>query len=305
MKKDVNFRLFKVVNDSIKDKENPLRSMLCESLDDGKKLVENRIMNLKNTDPTDKDLLAYFAKTDAYVYGVMMRIANAKDVPELPKDFAKGESIDIDKILEEAQTKPSDKMVCKSMYHFFVYKDYVVTDLSISRPITCFQDYINWLLMLENDLRFSMNPAIETGKIQLNRLKSVVFKDAFVPMPTEKTSGIKKIVDKVIDSMIEGEDFSMKDLHKKKIVSASMIVDFEKPRKMTVADYEKNMSAILKTIDKPENVVFVMNSKKQLYGSDLLYSRVETMENDPFLKDIDYIYAMKKVIDSYVAENNK
>lgn len=305
MKKDVNFRLFNVVNKSIKDKVNPLHSMLSKSLDDGKKLVESRIRRLKDTDPTDKDLLAYFAKTDEYIYGVMMRIAYAKDVPELPADFAKGENIDINKILKEAEDKPADKMVCKSMYHFFIYKDFVVTDLPNSRPITSFQDYINWLLLLDGDMCFSINPAIETGKIQLVRLKSVVIKDAFEPMPAEKKSSIRKVVDKMMDSLIEGDDTTMKDLHAKKIVSASMSVDFDKPKKMTVEDYEKTMSAILKTIDKPENVVFVMNSKKQIQGAELLYSRVETMENEPLLIDTDYIHAMKNVISSYVAETKK
>lgn len=305
MKKDINFRLFKVVNKSIKDKVNPLYSMLSKSLEDGKKLIENRIRNLKDTDPTDKDLLAYYAKTEDFIYGVMMRIAYAKDVPELPADFAKAESIDINKILKEAEAKSADKMVCKSMYHFFVYKDFVVTDLPNSRPIACFQDYINWLLLLEDDLCFSINPAIETGKIQLSRLKSVVFKDAFEPMPTEKKSTIRKVVDKILDGLIEGDDLTMKELHAKKIVSASMTVDFGKPKKMTVEDYEKTMSAILKTIEKPENVVFVMNSKKQIQGTELLYSRMETLENDPSLIDKDYIHAMKNVISSYVAETKK
>ena len=305
MKKDVNFRLFKVVNKSLTGNENTLIAKLSESLADGKKMVDSRIMPLKEQEPSDKDVLGACAKTKEYIYGIMMRIACAKDVPELPDDFSKLENIDVNKIIEDANKKESSKMVCKSMYHVLISGDYVVTDLPKSRPISCFQDYVNWLLILPDTMQFSINPVIDTGKIQLKRLKSVVFKDAFEPMPQEKKSGVKRAVDSFLNAIIEGDDISMKKLHEKRIVSARLTVDFDKPRKMTVDDYEKTMSAILKTANKPENVNFVMNDKKELTGNDLLYSRTIKLENEPVLKDNDYIHAMKGIINDYEAESKK
>lgn len=304
MKKTVNFRLFKVANHT-KEKYSPLFSMLKSSLEDGRKYVENRIMSLSNDENSDKDVLGYFAKNDNYIYGVMMRIANAKDVPELPLNYEKEENINIEEILKEAEKKSTDKKVCKSMYHFLITEDYVVTDLPKTRPITCFQDYINWLLLSAENKCFTITPVIEPGKILMSQLKKVIFKDAFLPMPSEKKSGIKARVDKFMDLFIEGDDLTMKELHEKDIVSASLVVNFDKPRKMEVADYEKTMSAILKTIDKPDNVVFRMNNKKDLSGSELLFSRPKQLENEPFLKDKDYIEAMKSVKNEYYEANKK
>lgn len=298
MNKTVNFRLFKVANRSDK-KFSPLFNMLTSSLEDSKKYVEHRIMNLKDDENSDKDVLGYFAKTEKYIYGVMMRIANAKDVPELPLNFEKEENINIEEILKEAAKNTSDKKVCKSMYHFLITDDYIVTDLPKTRPITCFQDYINWLLLLPKDMCFSINPVIEPGKILMSQLKQVVFKDAFLPMLSEKKSGIKARVDKFMNLLIEGDDLTMKELHEKDIVSATLTVSFGRPRKMEVADYEKTMSAILKTIDRPDNVVFLMNNKKELSGSELLYSRTKVLENELVLKDKDYIDAMRNVRKEY------
>lgn len=298
MKKIINFRLFKVVNRTTK-RISPLFSMLASSLEDGKKYVEHRIMNLKDDENSDQDVLGYFAKTDRYIYGVMLRIANAKDVPELPTDFEKGENINIEEILKEAEASTSEKKVCKSLYHFLITDDFVVTDLPKTRPITCLQDYINWLLMLNKDMSFTITPVIETGKILMSQLKQVIFKDAFLPMPDEKKSGIRSRIDKFMDMLIEGDDLTMKKLHEKDIVSATLTVKFDRPRKMEVSDYDRIMSAILKTIDKPENVVFLMNDKKQLMGSEMLYSRSETLENEPIIKDVDYIQSMMKVRNEY------
>lgn len=305
MKKEVNFRLFEVVNKSFKDKESQLLSKLGESLADGKRVVADRMMRLKDTGPSDHDLLGYYVKASDYIYGIMMRIAQAKDVHELPDDFTKGESVDVNKILRDVETKESEKMVCNSIYHFFIYKDFVVSDLPNSRPITCFQEYVNWLLLLEKSLCFSINPVIESGNIQLSRLKSVVIKDAFEPMPKEKKSGIRKVFDDVFSSLADADDLDIKELHDKKIVSASMTVNFDKPRRMTDADYEKSMRAILKITNKPQNIVFLMNNKQQLQGTQMLYSRIKTLENASLLSDMDYIHAMKSVIDGYVEESKK
>lgn len=298
MNKTVNFRLFKVSNRS-NEKYSPIFNLLTSSLEGGKKYVEHRIMSLRENENSDKDVLGYFAKTEMYIYGVMMRIANAKDVPELPLNFEKEENINIEEILKEAAKNTSDKKVCKSMYHFLITEDYVVTDLPNNRPITCLQDYINWLLLQPKDLCFTMYPVIEPGKILMSQLKQVIFKDAFLPMPSEKKSGIKARVDKFMDLLIEGNDLTMRELHEKNIISATLTVSFDKPKKMEAADYEKTMSAILKTIDRPDNVVFQMNNKKELSGSKLLYSRSKILENEPVLKDKDYIDAMWSVRNEY------
>lgn len=230
-----------------------------------------------------------------------MRIAYAKDVQELPDNFDKIENIDIEQILKDAEQKGSEKMVCKSMYHFLIIDDCVITDLPKSRPITCFQDYINWLLNMPKDSAFSINPAVERDKILLSQIRQVVFKDAFVPLFEEKKSTIRLHVDKFLNSLIEGNDLTMKDLHEKHIVSATLTVSFDKPRKMEVDDYEKYLSAILKTSDKPDNVVFKIKGNKLLNGNELLFSRSKQLENEPILKDADYIGAMKQVKQEYEA----
>ena len=66
MKKTINFRLFKVANRTT-EKTSPLFRMLTSSLEDGKKLVENRMMHLRENENSDQDVLGYFAKTARYI----------------------------------------------------------------------------------------------------------------------------------------------------------------------------------------------------------------------------------------------
>lgn len=302
MKKEIYFRLFKVTNDVVKDAENPLKSRLSQKLDDDKKFVNARIMKLKDSGPSDEDILASVTKSSDYVYGVMMRVALAKDVPELPTDLDLNnlENIDVNAILKEAEKDGSGKKVCKSIYRFFIYEDYVVVDMPKSMQINRLENYLNWFLMLPDSMKFSINPVVETGIIKLDRLSSVVFMDAFCPLPTENNkSGIRRIIDKCMNYLIEGDDVSMKSLHDANIVSAKLTLEFNKDRKMTTEEYAKKMSAILKTSVKPDNVRFVLNDKSAVSGNKVLYGKTVTIESYPSLTDKDYINAMKDVINEY------
>lgn len=298
-KKKVTFRLFNISNDSLKDKENPLIADLKQSLHNGKRYVDSRIMKLKDTDLSDEDVLAYFTITEEYVYGMMIRIASAKDVPELPTNFANLESIDVNDLLKEAEKKDDGKKVCKSYYRFFLKGDYLVTDMSRNVDIIRFEDYVNWILLrseMTDDQKYHFNPAIDKGRVEVSRLKAIVVTDAFSPLPVGKKNPVKKWSDSILNFFVESGDLNMKQLHKENIISAKLTLNFDRPKDMTVADYVDATSAILKTAGKPENIQFLFNGGVPLSGNKLLFQKPIEMEGTT---DKDYIHAMKGVIDNY------
>lgn len=301
--KNVTYRLFHIQNDSIKDAVSPLLKELQRSLRDGKRLVDSRIMRLKDSEPSDEDVLAYFATTEEYVYGMMIRIASAKDVPELPADFANQESIDVKALLEAAEKNGDGKKVCKSYYRFFIMGNYLVTDMPRNIDIARFEVYTNWILLrseMSSENQYHFNPAIDPGKVELSRLKSIVVTDAFKPLPEEKTSRIKRWSNSLMNMFVESDDLNLKKLHKENIISAKLTLNFDRPKDMTIEDYANATSAILKTSGKPENIHFVFNGGTSLSGSNLLYLKSIELED---MTDIAYIHSMKGVIDSYEKEN--
>ena len=81
------------------------------------------------------------------------------------------------------------------------------------------------------------------------------------------------------------------------IVSANMIIKFEKPRKMTPQEYNKQLSAILAPIQDLENVYFTLHSGMKILGSDLVYTHKETLE-DEIITPLTYIKSMRAVLES-------
>ena len=81
------------------------------------------------------------------------------------------------------------------------------------------------------------------------------------------------------------------------IVSANMVISFEKPRKMKQQDYNKQLGAILAPIQNLENVYFTLQSGMKIQGSDLVYTHKETLEAE-IITPLTYIKSMRAVLES-------
>uniref|UniRef100_UPI004027CCA2 hypothetical protein n=1 Tax=Prevotella sp. TaxID=59823 RepID=UPI004027CCA2 len=79
------------------------------------------------------------------------------------------------------------------------------------------------------------------------------------------------------------------------IISARMTIDFERPRSMSVKDYEKKLGAILAPVEDLDSVYFTLKNGMKLLGADLVYTHKETLEAD-VITPLTYIHSMLSVL---------
>ena len=75
-----------------------------------------------------------------------------------------------------------------------------------------------------------------------------------------------------------------------------MTIDFERPRSMSVKDYEKKLGAILAPVEDLDSVYFTLKGGMKLMGADLVYTHKETIE-DEVINPLTYIKSMLSVLD--------
>ena len=295
-RKKVTYRVFTIQNASLShdasDLKEELRAKLAESN------VEQRLIPVKEEDNSINDLLSSFAPATGsmdpgYFYGVMMRLKPAKEIKALPDDYIKLLELS-EAQLQEIQ-EIAGKTVCSGIFHFLIRDTFLITDLPQILTISGFEKYINRFL---GDAQYSFRPYLQHKDLRLNDISKVVFKETFAPMPQNDSNPvtIQKPVKKLF-RYISPEVTGLNKILEANIVSANMVINFEKPRKMTQQDYNKQLSAILAPVQNLENVYFTLHSGMKILGSDLVYTHKETLE-DEIITPLTYIKSMRSVLDS-------
>lgn len=295
-RKKVTYRVFTIQNTSLShdasDLKDELRARLAQSN------IEHRLIPVNEDDDSINDLLSSFAPAtgvadSGYFYGVMMRLKPAKEIKALPDDYMKLPE------LNEAQLKEiqevAGKTVCSGIFHFLIMRTFLITDLPQIQTISGFEKYINRFL---GDAQYYFRPYLHHKDLRLNDISKVVFKETFASMSQNDRNpvSIQQPVKKLF-RYISPEVKSLNKIFESNIVSANMVISFEKPRKMTQQDYNKQLSAILAPIQNLENVYFTLHSGMRILGSDLVYTRKETLE-DELITPLTYIKSMRDVLES-------
>ena len=107
---------------------------------------------------------------------------------------------------------------------------------------------------------------------------------------------LKKIVKGAI-KFISPEVKKLSEIMESNMVSAHMILNFERPKKMAPEVYAKKLGAILAPIQDLDCVYFTLNNGMKLLGSDLAFTHKETLEDD-VITPITYIRSMRAVLDT-------
>lgn len=268
-------RAFSVTSSNTLTASNALE-LLNKSLPDAS-IAENRVMPLSNEENSDKDFLADFEKKKNLIFGLMMRIATAKDVPEIDPDLFKQPKITV----SDLKTNDKSSSLCKDSYYFALANDFLVTTLNPRTTIKRFQTYINWLLEEQRDGQFfSFSPVVDLDKKTLSSVNKIIYSDPETPGNSacqKEMSGLK-IYDITIAILkrICGADANLQDLIDKDIVKAELLVKFKKPKKISEEEYAKALSATLKPVSDLENVKITTKDGAQIKGDQLFkIKRVE------------------------------
>ena len=297
-KKNVTYRVFEIKNNELTEDASGLKDDLRESLKNSK--IEKRLIPVKDDDDTLKDLLgAFVPSTEApdkdYFYGVMMRLKPAKEIKALPDNFEQLTELEESKLQEIKEI--AGKTVCSNLYHFLIKGKYLITDLSQIQTISSLQKYIAKLLTKES---YAFVPHLVNKDLHLKDVKTVTFKDSLSFLNNEEEEERGFSLKKTVTSAIKYISPNVNRLNKlmgEHIVSARMTIDFERPRSMSVKDYEKKLGAILAPVEDLDSVYFTLKGGMKLMGADLVYTHKETIEAD-VITPLTYIKSMLSVLDN-------
>lgn len=296
-KKNVTYRVFIIKNEELTHDATDLKDVLRTKLANSN--VERRLIPVKEGDNSEKDLLGAFAPAsnveDAeYVYGVMMRLKPAKEFRALPDNFEQLVELPETDLLELQEVE--GKTICSNLYHFMIRGKYLITDLPQIQTITGFQKYLSKLLV---NRTYGFAPYLMRKDIKLKDISTVTFKDPLRPTPQdegENMFSLKKIVKGAI-KFISPEVKKLSEIMDSNMVSAHMVLNFERPKKMEPEVYAKKLGAILAPIQDLDCVYFTLNNGMKLLGSDLVFTHKETLEDD-VITPITYIRSMRAVLDT-------
>ena len=296
-KKNVTYRVFIIKNEELTHDATDLKDVLRTKLANSN--VERRLIPVKEGDDSEKDLLGAFAPAsnveDAeYVYGVMMRLKPAKELRALPDNFEQLVELPETDLLELQEVE--GKTICSNLYHFMIRGKYLITDLPQIQTITGFQKYLSKLLV---NRTYGFAPYLMRKELKLKDISTVTFKDPLRPTPQdegENMFSLKKIVKGAI-KFISPEVKKLSEIMDSNMVSAHMVLNFERPKKMEPEVYAKKLGAILAPIQDLDCVYFTLNNGMKLLGSDLVFTHKETLEDD-VITPITYIRSMCAVLDT-------
>lgn len=296
-KKNVTYRVFIIKNEELTHDATDLKDVLRTKLANSN--VERRLIPVKEGDDSEKDLLGAFAPAsnveDAeYLYGVMMRLKPAKEFRALPDNFEQLVELPETDLLELQEVE--GKTICSNLYHFMIRGKYLITDLPQIQTITGFQKYLSKLLV---NRTYGFAPYLMRKDLKLKDISTVTFKDPLRPTPQdegENMFSLKKIVKGAI-KFISPEVKKLSEIMGSNMVSAHMVLNFERPKKMEPEVYAKKLGAILAPIQDLDCVYFTLNNGMKLLGSDLVFTHKETLEDD-VITPITYIRSMRAVLDT-------
>ena len=285
-KKKITLQAYDIENKEIEQAYSDLQSKLKAKLN-AHGMADSRRMKL-NLESTEEDLLSDYAISELYVFGVIWRIAPAKEVPSIPDKLFENATIQINDIQDQEKNA---SLICKDHYYFSLNNHFLITNLPKSR-VKSLQVYLNWLLESERgDKLYKITPKVKAPKdIKLSEIKNIVFTNPTQKEDKEKKKKKEKEAEKekgkTVSRIFEFAEESLKkviedipNLQKmidSNILSAKLLVNFSKPRKMEEDDYERLLGAYMKPISDSDGVTFKLKDGKKISGSDIL--RIKNVE---------------------------
>jgi hypothetical protein len=276
--RNIRLRAFRIENNKITHSNSGVLATLSGKIS-GSAAIDRR-MRLNNEDiKREEDLIFDFNVNEQnFVSGLMLRMAHAEDVPNIPEEYLQREKISLAE-LDSIDTGSS--IIYKEHYYFLLDNDFVITNLQSNITITRFQTYINWLLEKERGTNFyeftpMVNPQTE---MKISEINKIMVRDLSVVPADEQTVDQKKFSLSLASftNLLSDVD-SLDEMIKNNIISAELLIKFTKPRKMSDQDYQKIMGAYMKPVSDSDNISFTTKTGAKIKGSDVL--RIKSVSVD-------------------------
>lgn len=264
--KTIKMRAFRIGKNNISNDIN-LFDFISQKLEETTANERRMVLNQQD-EQKEEDLICFYEKPNNSVFGMLLRIRNSDNVPNIPDDVLEQNKFK----LEDLPNFEFDTTVLyKDHYYFLVKDNYLIVTLRGNVTIKHFQTYTNWLIEEERkNTLFEFTPIVkEVPEFPLNELKSIKFED---PARKEEDSyeqtETKKLSINFLQSILK-DVISLDEVKLSEIVSAELLLKFRKPKTMTNEEYQNYFGALLKPTSDLENITLYPKKGKFIKGSDI------------------------------------
>lgn len=290
---------YSIFNDDVRRSFSDLREVLSNKLSSDAAIADKRRMKL-NTHSTDEDVLTNFSVSSDSVWCTMWRIAPTVDVPQIPDGMFLNKKIE----LSDIKTKEGEpSLTRKSLSYFSLNDNYLVTNIPKKR-IKSLKIYLNWLLELERGSRYYdfSHVVLEPVGVKLADISSISISEnkKTIKIKDQSPQSSPFMINFAVDKLrgMFGDIPGLAKMIDQGIVNTKLLVNFAKPRKMSIDEYKELISDYTLPVCSDEDVSFLTKDKKTIKASELLAKREVTIEKlgDGNLSEPDIIQEFSKYL---------
>lgn len=275
--KKITLRYFNVNSSAFTLNESLVRRLKSKLVSS----ASSRMMPLNRQASDKSDVISDFLTVlnDNIIAGTYLRIANSADVPIVTEAMLSKNQFKVSTINKNAN---KDERTCLDYFYFCLSDSRLIVTLDSRSTISRFETYVNWLLNTKDSGEIiSFTPTINQDTISVADLKKITINTNSSVLAAGGTneSSVISITKKALRKLFSDTD-SLEELIEDNICSAKLVLNFSKPKSMSVEEYKsRTTGASLKQIEDPENIRIQTNGKK-LKGSDVLKTEIIDVEED-------------------------
>ena len=264
--KNVKCRAFRISTSDFTDNAKSIFSLLCKQLPKSK--ANERRMRLNTKDESrEEDLICDYEISEGVTFGTLLRIKSSDNIPEIPEEVFEENIIHLEQLRD---LDVNSSLFYKDHYYFLLNDKFLIVTLRGNITITHFQTYTNWLLeSIRFNTLFEITPIVKEKSIFLSDLRSIKIED---PVRKEEDSfnltETKTISFKLLTEMFR-DVYSLDEVKASEIISAELLLKFNKPKKMKEEEYQNYFGALLKPVSDLENVTFYPKKGKAIKGDEI------------------------------------
>ena len=298
--KNVKCRAFRISTSDFTDNAKSIFSLLCKQLPKSK--ANERRMRLNTKDESrEEDLICDYEISEGVIFGTLLRIKSSDNIPEIPEEVFEENIIHLEQLRD---LDVNSSLFYKDHYYFLLNDKFLIVTLRGNITITHFQTYTNWLLeSIRFNTLFEITPIVKEKSIFLSDLRSIKIED---PVRKEEDSfnltETKTISFKLLTEMFR-DVYSLDEVKASEIISAELLLKFNKPKKMKEEEYQNYFGALLKPVSDLENVTFYPKKGKPIKGDEIEEMRefkIETTDSGKISEP-----ELKQAMEKYLRELEK
>lgn len=285
--KEIKLRSFSIENTDITLAESDAYTKLKEKLEKSPTANERRMVLNPNDENKEEDLISYFSQDgiEGSQFCTMLRIAPGGHIQHINDVLLNKNKFTMEEL---GESDIDVSAIYKDHYYFTISNKFLVTNLPGNITIKRLQTYISWML----GKLYEFTPMLEESKLRsLEDVRHITFQDPGQGGPTSTSAqnatstsilDLGKAAVQVLRNALT-DTKGLSDIELSQMVSAKLVLQFQRPKKGDTEAMKKAYAAMLKPVSDLENVTIRTKDHKTIaQGKDLIRAKtvkIEVLDN--------------------------